>query len=214
MNKLGEYMVAKAGRRRTIVSDQKHPKDFIVARYTAVYDAIARCLSAGGDPLIIREAMEDIYQATPKNMWQQQDLALSAEALDLFLNLIDEIDLRKFSVSRSAEGAPPMNIAGVAVSVRPELYLRVAGSNGLAGAVKLYVSKRGPLADDAALYVGTVLHQYMNEVLTPVVKIEAKNCMVIDILAQRVYTAPTSFKQRRKDILAACEEIVRAWPAA
>lgn len=207
-------MVAKAGRRRTIISDQKHPKDFIVARYTAVYDAIARCLSAGGDPLIIREAMEQIYEATPKNMWQQQDLVLSAEALDLFLNLVDEIDLRKFSVSRSTEGAPPMNIAGVTVSVRPELYLRIAGGDALAGAVKLYISKRGPLADDAALYVGTLLHQYMNEVLASGAKVEAKNCMVIDIFAQRIYTAPASYKHRRKDILAACEEIVLAWPAA
>ena len=158
--------------------------------------------------------MEEIYQATPKNMWQQQDLALSAEALDLFLNFVDEIDLRKFSVSRSAEGAPTINIAGVAVSVRPELHLRVAGSNTVAGAVKLYISKRGPLEDDAALYVGSILHQYMNEVLTPGAKIEAKNCMVIDVFAQRIYTAPSSFKQRRRDIVAACEEIVRAWPAA
>src|SRR5437764_14394224 len=88
VNKLGEYMVAKAGRRRTIVSDQKHPKDFIVARYTAVYDAIARCLVNGGDPMVIREAMAKLYQSTPKNMWQQQDLQLSAEALGLSIDLI------------------------------------------------------------------------------------------------------------------------------
>lgn len=158
--------------------------------------------------------MEEIYQETPKSMWQQQDLALSAEALDLFLNLVDEIDLRKFSVSRSSDAAPVIDIAGVTVSVRPELYLRSKGSNTLAGAVKLYVSKRGPLDDDAALYVGTVLHQYMSDVITQGAKADAKSCMVIDIFAQRIYTAPASFKQRSKDILAACEEIVRAWPAA
>lgn len=211
VNKLGEYMIAKAGRRRTIISDQKHPKDFVVARYSAVYDAIAKCLAAGGDPLIIHEAMEHIYEAAPKSMWQQQDLDLSAQALDLFLNIIDEIKLEPFNVVRTPDRPPAITIASVEVSVRPELHLQDRVTGSLCGAVKLYISKRGPLNDDAALYVGAVLHQYMNEVLARGTTIDAQNCVVIDIFAQQIFQAPRNYKRRQTDLVAACEEIARAW---
>lgn len=219
VNKLGEYLTAKAGRRLTIISDQKNPRDFIVARYSAALDAIARCLAAKGDPLVIREAMEKLYDTTPKSMWHQQDIELSVEALDLFLNLIDDIDLSSFDVVRSAD-APDLTIENVAVSVRPDLYLRDRETKAICGAIKLSILKRNKPKDgdepedEAAMYVGTVLHQYANDVLSPKASVPSGSCMVIDVFAQRIYRAPKSYKKRRSDIGAACREIARGWADA
>jgi hypothetical protein len=217
VNKLGEYLVAKAGRRLTIISDQKYPRDFIVARYSTVFDAVARCLAANGDPLIIREAMEKLYDTTPKSMWHQQDIELSVEALDLFLNLIDDIDLSDFEVVRAGDVSGDLVVDKVTVSVKPDLYLRDRVTKEFRGAVKLSVLKSNAPKDDdepddeAALYVGTVLHQFANEVLSTNAKIAPANCLVIDVFAQRVYQAPKSFKRRRNDVRSACREIRRGW---
>ncbi len=221
VNKLGEYLVAKAGRRLTIISDQKHPRDFIVARYNAAFDAIARCLAASGDPRIIRAAMEKLYDTSPKSMWHQQDIALSVEALDNFLNMIDDLELSGFDVVRAAEGAvPDLTIDNVTISVRPDLYLRDKGTKEVRGAVKLSIlkgnaPKNGHEPDEeAGIYVGTVLHQYASELLSSNEKISPSHCFVIDVFAQRVYSAPTRFKRRRDEVRAACKEIARGWSEA
>jgi hypothetical protein len=220
VNKLGEYLVAKAGRRLTIISDQKHPRDFIVARYSAVFDAVARCLAANGDPRIIREAVEKLYDVTPKGMWHQQDIELSVEALDLFLNLIDEIDFSGFDVARAIDGADDLVVDKVTISVKPDLYLRDKATKECRGVVKLSILKGHKAKNDdkpnneAALYVGTVLHQYANEVLSPKEKIAPMNCLVIDVFGQRVHQAPKSFAKRRGDVRAACREIARGWTDA
>jgi len=220
VNKLGEYLVAKAGRRLTIIGDQKHPRDFIVARYSIVFDAVARCLVANGDPRIIRETMEKLYDLTPKGMWHQQNLELSVEALDLFLNLIDDIDLSEFDVTRAANGATDLVVDKVTISVKPDLYLRDKMTKECRGVVKLSILKaHKPKNGDepnieAALYVGAVLHQFANEVLSPKGKIAPVNCLVIDVFGQRVLQAPKSFTKRRSDISAACREIARGWADA
>jgi hypothetical protein len=221
VNKLGEYLVAKPGRRLTIISDQKNPRDFIVARYSSALDAIARSIAKGCDPLIIREAIEKLYDTTPKSMWHQQDIELSVEALDLFLNLIDDLDLSGFEAVRTGEGGPAdLLVEGVTISVRPDLYLRDKSSKEVCGVVKLSILKGNAPKEneepdnEAVLYVGAVVHQYANDVLSPVTRISAENCLVIDVFAQRVYEAPKSFKRRRADVAAACREIARGWSGA
>jgi hypothetical protein len=111
-------------------------------------------------------------------------------------------------------------VEGVTVSVRPDLYLRDKRTKELRGIVKLSILKGNTPKDgedpedEAAKYVGTVVHQYANEVISPTAKIVPANCLVIDVFAQRVYEAPKSFKRRRDDVAAACREIARSWPGA
>ena len=221
VNKLGEYLVAKAGRRSTIISDQKNPRDFIVARYSAAADAIARSIAAGCDPLVIREAMEKLYDSSPKTGWQQQNVELSVEALDRFLIFIDDIDLGGFEAVRPLEGSPSdLLVEGVIVSVKPDLYLREKTTKQLRGVVKLSILKGSVPKDgnepdgEAAKYVGTVVHQYANDVLSPKEKILPTSCLILDVFAQQVYDAPKSFKRRRNEVAAACREIARGWPSA
>lgn len=214
VSKLAEYMVATPARRRSIIRDQKHPLTFVAGRYSEVYKAVAECLRRGYDVTPVHQAIERLYKAIPKTNWQAQDQQLSAEALEAFLTFVDEVDFGSLVVTRSGDNAPLMRVAGVDVSVRPELQLRTGDSSALAGAVKLYLSKLFPFDEKASEYAGTVVHQYAHEVLgSAAAKIDPKNCYVIDIFARRVHVAPRTFKQRRKDVEAACEEIAQRWPS-
>jgi hypothetical protein len=216
VNKLGEYMVASASRRRGLVRDQKRPRDFVVARYTDAYAAIREFLSNGGTDLsILERAASRLESASSTSEWQEQDRQLSLEALEAFLDLTDSLDLGGFKAVAADPDPPQLSIAGVSVSVRPEIVLQGARPDGssAAGAIKLCISKNSPLGSDAGLYVATTVHQYLTDCLRPGGFPEPHACMVIDIFAREIHIAPRSFKRRRADIEAACEEISRAWPA-
>lgn len=206
-------MIATPARRRGIIRDQKQPLDFVVSRYSAVYDSVVECLLAGSDVAPIKNRIKALYEATPKTTWQAQDFQLSAEALEAFLSFVDELDLSRFAVQRGAESAPGIRISGVDVSVRPEIILRPATSGPAVGAVKLYVSKNFPLDDKSGPYAGVVLHQYTAEVLAPDGAAEPAAAFVIDIFQRRIHVAPRAFKKRRADVAAACEEIAQRWSA-
>jgi hypothetical protein len=214
-NKLGEYLVVSPVRRRSIVKDQKRPRDFIVARYTDVYPAICDFLvSSATDVTILERAIERLDPATATSEWQEQDMQLSLEALEAFLDLTATLDLSGYSVSKADPDPPQMPIAGVSISVRPDLLLNAAGEGGgTSGAVKLYLSKTGPLGEEAGLYVATTVHQYLTDILRPGGVPEARSCIVLDVFAREIHNAPRSFKRRRNDVEAACEEITRAWVA-
>ncbi|MGH7391489.1 MAG: hypothetical protein ACREM3_18820 [Candidatus Rokuibacteriota bacterium] len=213
VTKLGEYMVASASRRRSIVRDQKRPRDVIVARYTEVYPVIAGYLSDGGQmPEAVEAAIQRLYDAPATTEWQEQNNKLSAEALENFLELSDTLDLSSFSVSLRPDDPPKLATEGVSISVRPELGLTQANARDrIEGAVKLYISKNNALGDDAGAYVATTVHQYLSEVIAANTSVDTRACFVIDVFAQRVYTAPRAYRRRRADIAAACQEIVRAW---
>lgn len=215
VTKLGEYLVATPLRRRAIVREQKKPRDFVVARYGDVYSAIQQFLLRGAvDTSILETAIERLYNASATTEWQEQDNALSAEALESFLDISDSIDITGCSVSLGDNDAPQMQVGGVSVSVRPEVLLsRPTPGGDVSGVVKLYISKNLPLTDEAGRYVATTVHQYLSDCLRPGGAPEPKSCMVVDIFGQNVFEAPRSYKRRRKDIEAACEEIARAWAA-
>lgn len=212
VNKLAEYMLASPSRRRGIIRDQKQPLDFVVARYTPVYEAVAISLVAGGDIGPIRERLKTLYDATPDTVWKAQDMQLSVEALEAFLDFVDEIDLSGFDVSRAPDPSRLMDMGGVELSVRPELHLRDK-SGSIAGLLKIYISKTHPLDDEAAQYAGTVVHQYASEVLGNGKPLDHRQCFVVDLFARTVHVAPRAFKRRRENLLAACEEIAHRWPA-
>ncbi|MDP2360629.1 MAG: hypothetical protein Q8O14_07735 [bacterium] len=216
VNKLGEYMVASAARRRGLVRDQKRPRDFIVARYSDAYTAIREFLVSGGaDFSSLDRAISRLETASTTSEWQEQDRQLSIEAIEAFIDLSDSLDLANFRATATEGDAPQLTIAGVSVSVRPELLLQGTrpDGNSTAGAIKLCIAKNSPLGIDAGHYVATVVHQYLTDCLRPAALLEPSACIVLDLFAREIYVAPRSFKRKRTDIEAACEEIARAWSA-
>ena len=80
------------------------------------------------------------------------------------------------------------------------------------GCVKLVFSKTHPMSDDAAECAGALLYEYMRENFGEKA-VSREHCFVVDVFANKCVTAPKSVIARMRDIVAACEEIARAWMA-
>jgi hypothetical protein len=212
VNKLAEYMVATPARRRGIIRGQKVRRDVVVARYLEVYAGIADCLLDREKIHEVYRRIDRLYRTTPKSAWELQNNQLSAEALEVFASFVDEIDLSAYEVFRPAKTMPLMPLAGVGVSVRPTVLLRRAGADHVVGAVHIALSKLLPFAVESGAYAATIVHQYVESVLAET-KVDPTDSFVVDVFARKVYVGPRSYKKRRKDLEAACEEIAQRWAA-
>src|SRR6185503_1288314 len=88
LSKLAEYMVASAGRRRTLLRDQKYPPAFKAARFTEAFSAITDMILHGMDPIVLRRYVTDWRRRSPTSPFEQQQLKLWVEALEAFGRLI------------------------------------------------------------------------------------------------------------------------------
>lgn len=212
VTKLGEYLVAPAARRRSIIRNQKRPRDVIVARYNDVYPAIASYLTSRGEGVAgLLNEIDRLYAVPAGTEWQEQNNNLSAEALENFLEFAEELDLGEYDIEVGADDPPKLLVAEVGVSVRPELILSSNGRRRGSGAIKVYISKNNPLGEAAGSYVATALYQYLTDVMRLGVDPDPRHCFVLDVFAQRIHRAPRAYQRKRADIAAACEEIARAW---
>jgi hypothetical protein len=216
VNKLGEYMTATPLRRRRIVRDQRQPKSFILPRYTEAQDVIVKYLVGGNKDLCILTAEIERLQTAPSaTEWEEHRKALCAKAIARFLNLAESVDLSGLSASRGGNDQPRLQLGGLEISVRPEVILRGQDRRGeqIAGAIKLYLSKTIPLSEEGGGYVAAAVHEYVGAHVEPG-SASPRQCQVIDVFDARIYTAPQATVRRRNDLVAACEEIVRAWENA
>jgi len=212
LNALAEYLTVPAGRRRSIVSEQKNPKAFRVAYYAEAEDAIIGALAGVSADDHLDRGRAKIQALPTVKEWDvaRRDTQLEAiEAARAFIQTPQAAALRELKMVR--QRTPPLLIGGVSVSVRPELI--VQSSEGVAvGAVKLYLSKTSALTEERARYAGAIL-QVLVEKLNPDSGVIHSKCLVLDVFARRLYLAPRTHHRRRQDISAACAEIAAIWSA-
>jgi hypothetical protein len=223
VNKLGEYLVAKsAARRRQIIRDQKRPPDFKVVRYKDAQRAIVDYFSRGYDPAALSEHLGRLSSWAPgpdDSSYEAQRNRDCQDAIESFMGMLGFPDLINLveggsTMTPGPTDAPKLNKAGVAISVRPEFIVHGTDRAGVAfvGALKLHNCKGFALTQQGGEYVGTVLHEYAELHLAGRARCDHRHCHVLDVFARQLYSAPKSFKQRRSDIEAACEEIAAVWP--
>ncbi len=213
VNKLGEYMLARARRRRRIIIDQREPKDFIRLIYPQAEEAIARFLVAGAtDRSIITSAVERLTSERADTDWKRERNALCVDALEAFLDIADDFDLEGFERTAGDAGGG-FSVGGVYVSVRPEVLLRQTDARGgvRLGAIKLYLVKSYPHSDESAGYVGASVLEYLRRERPDDGKPDPELCLVVDVFGGEIFTAPRASKSRLADIEAACEEIAGRW---
>lgn len=214
VNKLGEYMLAGARRRRRIVVDQREPKNFLVPIYTPAEEAISRYLVGGGtDRDIIDAEIRRLSMREPgERAWVTERNGLCVDALEAFRDLADDFDLEGFEV-RAGDTGGGLSIGGVYVSVRPEVLLRQPDGKGgfRQGAIKLYLVKSYPHSDASAAFVGTTVLEYLRQEREQDGKVDPELCLVVDVFGGEVFTAPKAYKSRLKELEAACEEIRGRW---
>jgi hypothetical protein len=212
LNKLGEYLTATPSRRKRIVLDQQMPQPFIAARYKDAKEAIVDFVVSGmGD----RGALLTLASQLRDNGWGTEfainDRMASADAIESFVQVVDDLEFGDcVAVPVPSTASEGMFVAGVYVSVRPDMYLRNWITGEVEGAIKLHFPKTSPLSDTGAQYVATAMRVYMEREKRHG-HVDHRKCIVVDVPTSSVTVAPKAYVRKMKDIEAACEEIEVRW---
>jgi hypothetical protein len=216
VGKLGEYLVATAHRRRSIIHDQREPSPFKTARYTVAERAIRDYILHDFDETILERAETRLGLHEPRNKPDEQRVKLCCEALAAVRRIDLSAALHGANARRGEPTPPTLTFGPVTVSVRPEVIIaRRDKRRGVrSGAVKLYFSKTHPLDEKSGEYIGAIVHQHGLEFPQNAAPIDYKSIFVVDVLAQKVFGAPRATERRLKDARAACDEIAIGWDSA
>jgi hypothetical protein len=143
---------------------------------------------------------------------QDEQKLVKLEALQHVINARDKFDVPWSFRPVQLNGAASLKISGVEVSVRPELQITATDNNGRfqLGFLKLCLSKTHGLDKERAAYTGTLVHQFGCETLGES-KVDRNKILVFDVFAETLYTAPTNYRHRRKELAVACMEIHSLW---
>lgn len=210
VNKLGEYLTATPSRRKRIIEDQQDPKPFITKRYGDARQEIVGFLSSDmNDDSKILQAAENLKIHSGGTDFCEQDRTASSEAIHSFLEASENLDLEGLVVVPvSASESSTMDVAGVTISMRPDVILKDKETGQVKGCVKLHFPKTTPLDIQGGEYVATALRVHLGN---SNVAVDPKKCYVVDVPTKQVYCAPKAFKRKMNDISAACEEIDVRW---
>ena len=219
VNKLGEYIVSRGARQRTLLRQRKYPSpEFNIGMFhREATDAIQMYLAGGCiDPQPLENALNSLYQKTPEKIGTIRRINSNVERLERFEEMLDDIDLKGTDADMGENSPEPMKIAGVQISVRPEIILRGTGPKGqkLIGAIKLQLSASTKFNEEAAGYVSAAVQEYCKRFFVNDDEItHAPYCQVIDIGNGAVHPGVKATAQRMKDIKAECQNIAALWPS-
>lgn len=214
INKLGEYLVSNASRRRSIVKQAKAPPVAIVPRYRQAFPPLAGFFKTANEDHILR-AIEELRTKPAKTEWQADDNLNTALALEVFLQ--DAKSLLKEGCEFKAaplQEKRKLPIEGVEVSVRPDFYiLHRRRCQDLIGAVKFHWIKDDAhkLTNLGGQYVATTLHQFLETHQQHKAKPSLEHCLSIDVFRHSICIAPKSHVRMRQTIEAGCQEIALWW---
>lgn len=209
ISKVAEYLVAPAGRRATILRDQKFPPAFKASRFRDAYVALADILVRRGGVHAIDAQIAAWRSHWPSKKFQAECLQNCIDALTAFRALMirGEFDGMMFLPGMTAAY---VELGGVDLSVRPEVVI----GGATPGAMKLYLGKSAPLTADtrgrpgSSSYATTALNLWAEGAFRSA---PPEGSIVVDVFAGRVHRAPTRQHNRRNDLRAACQEIAVMW---
>ncbi|AGC44533.1 hypothetical protein MYSTI_03220 [Myxococcus stipitatus DSM 14675] len=212
VNQLGQYLTGTPSLRKRIIQAQKNPVDPQYLRYPAAAQAITEYLCEGRDEVILRYHQRRLLNAQPESDFDAHRLALCAEALHRCLATMEELAVHAIA-SPADQDPAPLEVAGVAIKVKPEVLLRGVDARGhmRSGVLKLYFSKHTPLDERAGEYIATVLQRFAEERLEQRGPVDPRLVGVFDVFAGRLFVAPRAQQRRLNDVALACEEIAGRW---
>lgn len=214
LNKLSEFMTATIPRQRRIIRDQKFPSDFKGMYYREAQEAVASCIASElADVAVVERQIDILNQQAPETVGTQRRIASNVDALEAFLEMLDDINLQGATPSLGANTAPKVRIRNVEISVRPEIILRSENRNGpIIGAIKIHFPKTNQLNEQSAGYVSAVLQEWTQTHMADDGVSFGPLCSVVDVGSQQFFEGVRSTRQRMRDIQDACETIAALWP--
>lgn len=216
VNKLGEYVAKQSSpaRRREIIKAQKVPPAYQTVTYSSATKIVVENILAGYDDDAMIDAIGSFFQKAEEAVkdFDKKQAKCCHEALRAFRKLAAELDLSDCIVTPGPQ-TWSMEISGVTVSIRPELFLEIAGMSvkKKIGFVKFYFSKAHRLDEHSAGVIAAVMIAKAVESMPTGTKVSAKHVLVVDVFGQKIYTAPANTKRLFNEAEAACEEIAFSW---
>lgn len=214
VNKLGEYMVATATRRRSIVREQKRPSKAITARYGQAEAPLLQFLPRG-DSGALMAAAQRLRTAPASTDWQRSDNTSTADALDAIARMSAELLADGLQFKPAPARPAKLTIGGLQVSVQPDaLIVRTVRGVPSFGALKFHFIRddERALTPGAQEYVAALLHQWCatNALrgFTPAPALSRS----VDVFRARIVPGKTRQQRALANVAAACEEIVARWP--
>ncbi|XXF78002.1 hypothetical protein P2318_33890 [Myxococcaceae bacterium GXIMD 01537] len=213
VNRLGAYLVASPAGRKRIIHEQKHPCEPQYLRYPEASQAITDFLCRGLNAGVLRAHLERFASATPQDDFDAQRLRLCGEALERFATLVPQLEMDGVIISAVGAEPPVLQVAGVDISVRPEVVLQTLDKRDThrVGLLKLYFAKHHPLDERSGQYIATLLESYAQQHLGRLGPVEPRLVRVVDVFAGTVFSAPRAQTRRLSDVRLACEEIAERW---
>ncbi|MGR3484389.1 MAG: hypothetical protein ACU0BF_03530 [Paracoccaceae bacterium] len=207
-------MTASIPRQRRIIRDQKFPPDYLRTYYREAQEAVASSLASELDNLaVVERQIEILNQQEPGSVGTQRRLASNVDALEAFLDMVDDINLMGATPQLAPNDAPKLRLQNVDISVRPEVVLRVEGRVGpQVGALKVHFPKTNSLNEVSAGYVSAVLQEWSEANLAGDASVYGPLCMVVDVGGRSFYEGVRSTRRRMQDIRDACSTIAALWP--
>lgn len=215
LNAFMRYLSAGATGRHSIVQQQKHPSRYQEVYYDAAADVLRRFIADGmGDATILEAGMAAIAESAADED-VPHNVRANVEVVQAFRDRRPRLHFGGLAPSPTSGPPSSLFVAGVELVIRPEILLEgVVDGERRGGALKFYYSKGHPLTGSAASYGALLLRRYCEANLPGDAVVPNRLCIICDVRAGEVHTAPEATVRRDREIEAACAEIALRWPSA
>lgn len=216
VSKIVEYLEAGAGRRRSILIDQKFPQDSIISYYRDTFEGIEKFMTSGFDESTIESCIQKLHNAEFTSPQQATRISSCIAGLQAMLRLSDR--LKSLLDGLIIEPAsrfqlPSLQINNVMISVRPEFYVRAKnldGSESL-GLVKFYIGKQRGLSVYGGECAALIAEQHLSNMRQPYCTPDRNLVIMVDLFGGNIFKTPRSYRKKLTDIEACCAEINQVW---
>lgn len=219
-NQFAEYLHATAVRRRGILKTAKYQNTPAPVRYQYARQSIARYFR-NGDMGVLYKTVEYLtteleqHQVGVKilNEFALSDHSLSLEAMNRFITSLNAFSIPPSKMTLGDSHPNKLDIAGVLISVRPDVIIQSKHKTkgDTAGGLLLSFSKE-PKRNEFGVTAATLVHMYAEQEFSPASYPDPKICFSLDVFGQTLTPTPVSSKARKTNMVAACEEIAVLWP--
>lgn len=222
-NDLALYMVSSDTARLGIIRRAKAPQIPPITRYRDVRPVVTSFLSDDSRRVNPLTSAEQMFQQraddAAESALRQDDARNSIEVLHSIQAMTNQISAFTFRPGPQAQ--PKLNLGGVEVSVRADLFVRmpIRGVDH-AGAAVLRLTQDDADTDaarskrrDMGLYVATLVRLHVDQNLQPSVPVSNRLCMSIDVQHGELFQAPDANTRRMNDLESACRMISAIWSA-
>ena len=215
INPLIEFVDASNCKKVSIVRKQKHPSTFVVAPYGTARAALKRYVKTDFDKTCIYDAISRLQSRDNSTSWKSSDTANSIHALKRFIDSNFPSVYGKIRCSFPKPEFKNCFIGEVDVTVAPDLVLRWEVDNvSYLGAVKFRLSQSS-INNSSGFNAAAILAHYLRtSVATPDEIVDCTHCLFVDVMSDRIYTAPSDITPLLKVLEEVCEEYGQLWRAA